>query len=125
MDRLILRVLPAELRERHADELEEMFASTSRPVRDRADVLIVGIGLRLGRGIRPLLAAAVLGAIGFALGLVHAVRNLRDGPVEIPDHWWSMVIAAGFAFSLTAVISLGLAQRRAIVWTRSERRPSS
>jgi hypothetical protein len=116
MDRLILWALPASLRERHGDELEDMLATTSRPVLDRADLLLAALGLRLAATLRPLLAAAVLGSIGCGLGLLHAVRNLRDGAVEIPYHWWSTAFAAGFACSLAAALALGLASHRAIAW---------
>ena len=51
MDRLILWALPAALRERHGAELHDMLKASSRPVRDRADVVLAAIGLRLGRAV--------------------------------------------------------------------------
>lgn len=119
MDRLIMRILPAEIRTSHGDELADMLDSSTRPIRDGADVVIAGLGLRLGRATRGLLVAAVVGMFGSAFGLVHAVGNLQHGVVEIPDHWWSTLIAAGFVVSLSSAIILGLVLRRGVAWTRT------
>jgi hypothetical protein len=117
VDQLIIGLLPAEIRARHGDEVEDMLASSTRPVRDRGDIAIAAVGLRLGRATRPLLVAAVIGVCGFALGLADALGNLQHGAMEIPDHWWSTFIATGFTVSLFAAIVLRLAQSRAIAWT--------
>ena len=53
MDRLIVRMLPVQIRTSHGDELEDMLACSTRPVRDRTDVVIAAVGLRLGRATRP------------------------------------------------------------------------
>jgi len=119
VDRLIIWVLPAEIRTSHGDELVDMLHSSHRPVLDRADVVIAGVGLRLGRATRPLLVAAVVGVVGSALAMVRAVDNLQHGAAEVPDHWWSAFIAAGLACSLCSATVLGLAQRRAVAWRRS------
>ena len=116
MDRLIVRMLPAEIRVRHGDELADMLSCSQRPIRDRADVVVAGLGLRLGRAIRPLLVAAVIGIGVLAYGLVQTVGHLRNGAIEIPDHWWSMLITCGFAGAASAAIVLCVAQRRAIAW---------
>ena len=118
MDRLIMRMLPAQIRTNHGDELEDMLACSTRPVRDRADVVIAAMGLRLGRATRPLLVVAVIGLGASALGLVLAIGNLQRGVIEIPDHWWSTFTAAGLVGSLFAATVLGLAQRRAAAWNR-------
>ena len=115
---MIIRLLPAEIRARHGDELDDMLASSTRPVGDRADIVIAAVGLLLGRTTRPLLVAAVIGVCGFALGLAHAVASLQHGAMEIPEHWWSTFIAAGFAVSFLAAIVLRLAQNRATAWSR-------
>ena len=118
MDRMIMRMLPVQIRTNHGDELEDMLACSTRPVRDRADVVIAGMGLRLGRATRPLLVAAVIGICASALALVVAIGNLQGGVMEIPDHWWSTFIAAGLVGSLFAATVLGLAQHRATEWNR-------
>ena len=117
MDRLILRMLPAAIRTRHCDELEDMLASSTRPVRDRTDVAIAGVGLRLGRTIRPMLVAAYLAMCGSALGVVHTVANLRHGIAEIREHWGSALSAAAVTASLFASIVLGFATRSAAAWS--------
>ena len=118
MDQLIIELLPAEIRARHGDEIKDMLASSTHPIRDRADIAIAAVGLWLGQTTRPLLVAAVVGVCGFAIGLAHAVGNLQHGAMEIPDHWWSTLIATGFTVSLFAAIVLRLAQSRAIAWSR-------
>ena len=122
MDWLMMWVLPAEIRTSHREELVDMLDSSTRPIRDRADLVVAGVGLRLGRATRPLLVAAVVGMAGSGFGLVHAVANLRHGVTAVPDHWWSTFIAAGLACSLSSVIVLGFAQRRAAAWTHIGRR---
>jgi hypothetical protein len=116
VERLILRMLPADVRERHGDELADLLSCSKRPVRDRADVVVAGTGLRLGRALQPLLAVGVIGIVVFAVGVVYAVGNLRHGMRELPDHWWSTLIVCGFAGSSFAVFVLGAAQRRATAW---------
>jgi hypothetical protein len=118
MDRLILRVLPPGFRRRHGREIHDMLRRTTRPVRDRADVVMAGVGLRLGRAIRPLLYAAVVGTGCFALATALAARDLQNGALELLDHWWSTFAATGFACSLIMLVVLALAQRRATAWGR-------
>ena len=118
MGRLTMWMLPAEIRTSHGDEIEEMLAISARPVRDGADVVIAGVGLRLGRATRPLLVAAVISIFVFLLGLMHAVGNLQHGVAEIPNHWWSTFIAAGLAGSILVAVVLRLAHRNASTWRR-------
>jgi hypothetical protein len=118
MDRLIIRMLPAGIRARHSEELAELLDSSTRPVRDRADVLVAALGLRLGAMTSPLLVVAVLGVGGFTVGLIHAVGQLRNGAVEILDHWWSTSIVVRLVSMLCAVAALVMAQRRAKAWRR-------
>jgi hypothetical protein len=116
MDRVIVRMLPAEIRSRHGDEVADMLESSTRPTRDRADVVIAAMGLRLGRMARPLLGVAMLLVAGFTWGMFHAVRNLEHGTVEILDHWWSTFILGGLLTSVTAVAAITVAHRRAAAW---------
>jgi hypothetical protein len=116
VDRLIIRILPSDVRTRHGAEIADLLDHSSRPVRDRADVLIAAVGLRLGPTTRPLLVAALLGVALFTAGLAHALRNLRDGAVEILDHWWSAFILVGLMSTLAAATLLVLAHARARVW---------
>ena len=118
MDRLILRALPPTLRESHGSEIEEMLANTSRPVLDRADLLVAAVGLRVEVRTRTILAAAALSVVTFALALVAVVGGLQRGAVEIPSHWWSTLAAAGFALSATAASVIAVAQYRAASWRR-------
>lgn len=118
MDRLILRALPAEYRGRHQHELADMLATTPRPMLDRADVLVAGVGLRLGRAIRVALAAATLSALVCSLGLVSVIADLREGVPEVPRHWWSTLVLAGWVISTAAVWLVATARHRARAWRR-------
>ncbi|MGI9623218.1 MAG: hypothetical protein ACR2PK_10315 [Acidimicrobiales bacterium] len=116
MDWLILRILPVAIRANHGGELEDMLATSTRPVRDRADIAIAGVGLRLGRAMRPLLVAAAFAMCGFGFALVRVVGHLRYGFGEIPEHWWSTLIAGGFTGSLIASTVLAFASRSVAIW---------
>ena len=118
MDRLIIRMLPGEVRARHGEEVAELLDGSTRPVRDRADVLVAALGLRLGDMTSPLLVVAVLGVGVSTFGLVHVVGHLRDGALEILDHWWSTFVLVGLASTLCAVVALVMARRRAKAWRR-------
>jgi hypothetical protein len=118
VDRLIVRFLPAVVRERHGDELVEMLSSSTRPVRDRLDVVVAGLGLRLGRSIRPLLVATVIAIAASAFGVLQTIGNLRDGAAELPHHWWSTLMTFALVSSSLAATVLHAAQRRATAWRR-------
>ncbi|MBA3587567.1 MAG: hypothetical protein H0W41_08015 [Chloroflexi bacterium] len=47
MDRLTLRSLTEKVRARCADEIQDLLDGSHRPVRDRADLLVTAIDLRL------------------------------------------------------------------------------
>ncbi len=95
-----------------------MLACSPRPVRDRADLVVAALGLRLGRMTRSLLVVAMLGVGAFTFGLIHAVGQLEHGVVEILDHWWSTFILAGFGTMFMAATILAFAHRRATAWRR-------
>ena len=118
MDRLIIRSLPRDVRARHGEEIADLLACSRRPVRDRVDVLIAALGSRLDATIRPVLVVALVGVGGFTAGLLYAIGNLRDGAVEVLDHWWSTSVLAGLMGAISTVLVLVLAQRRAAVWRR-------
>jgi hypothetical protein len=120
MDRLILRVLPVEHRQRYRDELAEMLATTRRPVLDRLDVLVAAVGLRLGRAIRGALTAATVAAVVCSLGLVYVVADLEDGVAEVPRHWWSTLVAAGSGVSVAVLLVVAMAEHRARAWQRPD-----
>lgn len=119
MDRLIVRLLPGEIRARHGDEIALMLASSIRPRRDRADVVIAALGLRLGRMLRPLLVAAIVGVGVFTFGMFHVIGNLEHGTVDILDHWWSTFVLAGLVTMTSASFALAIALRRAAAWRRA------
>jgi hypothetical protein len=116
VDRLILRMLPAEFRARHGDEIEEMLASSRRPTRDRTDLVLAALGLRLGRALRVLVVAAFLGTCVCAIGVVIAVDGLASGGWEIPRHWWSTMAVVSLCASLVATLIVVSAQRRVTSW---------
>lgn len=107
MDELIVRVLPSEIRRRYGDELVDLLGDSRRPWRDRADIALAAIGLRLGRALLALVIVAGLVSCVLAVGMAHAVGQLSDGVVEVPDHWWSSFIAV--ALTAAGLITVGLA----------------
>lgn len=117
MDSLILRCLTEEMRVRYADEIQALLDGSHRPVRDRADLLVTAIGLRLGR-LLPwcLLASTVFLGLSLAV-VVHSIATLSAGSVEILDHWWSTFAAGLLGTSLVAVALLSVARRRANSWS--------
>lgn len=119
MDRVILRCLTEDVRARYAEEIQELLEGSHRPVRDRADLVVAAIGLRLGR----LLPWCMLGGtvlLGLSLAtVIHSVANLSGGAVETFDHWWSTLAAGAFGASLAALALLSDARRRANSWSRS------
>ncbi len=118
MDRLIIRSLPRDVRARHGEEIADLLACSRRPVRDRVDVLIAALGLRLDATIRQVLVVAWVGVGGFTAALLYAIGSLRDGAVEVLGHWWSTFVLAGLMGATSTVLVLALAQRRAAVWRR-------
>ena len=105
----LLRLFPAQWRDRYGEEVTDLLGGSRRPVRDRLDLLRVLPGehvfaLSERRNLVrwfPILTAALI-----VLGLVGAVQvipDLQDGWVEIPGHWWSSLAV------LPGLIGVGLA----------------
>jgi hypothetical protein len=95
----LLRLFPREWRERYGQEVEEALEHSSRPARDRLDLVRAAVSVR-GQDVRSRLERAVrragLGVLsGAALVLAGAAgtwwsqANLSGGVGEIPRHWWS------------------------------------
>jgi hypothetical protein len=116
MDRVIIRSVPSDVRARYGEELEELLADSARPVRDRADVLVAGLGLRLGSKLPVLLLGSVVCVGLTSAGFVHSVLNLQDGAVEVLSHWWSTFALLALTSSVSAMTLLALAQIRARTW---------
>lgn len=117
MDRLILRCLPDAVRTRYADEIHELLARSRRPVRDRADLVVAAVGLRLGRLLRSwVLAMAVLVALS-GVAVIHSITNLQGGAVEMLDHWWSTIAVVSAGTSALALTILLIARQRAVAWS--------
>ena len=116
MDRVIIRSLPRDVRARYGEELEELLADSARPVRDRADVLVAALGLRLGSTLPVLLLVSVVCLGLTSAGFILSVLNLQDGAFEVLDHWWSTLALLGLTSSVSAVTLLAAAQIRARTW---------
>lgn len=118
--RRLLRLFPAGWRDRYDEEVADLLGGSTRPVRDRLDLLraLPGehvLALSERRDLMRWLPA--LAALFIAVGVVGAAQvipQLKDGWVEIPGHWWSTLAV------LPGVIGLGLAA--AAIATRWSRR---
>lgn len=94
----LLRLFPREWRERYGHEVEEALEHSTRPARDRLDLVRAAVSVR-GQDARSRLEGAVrragLGVLSGALLLAGAAgawwsqANLSEGIGEIPRHWWS------------------------------------
>jgi hypothetical protein len=97
----LMALFPKSWRERYGDEVVELLADSRTPVRDRADIILAAVRVRLDAAqlapeeviVRTHLAAAALVVLG-AVGGMWAAANLTDGVVEIPGHWWSSLAVA-------------------------------
>lgn len=112
MDRLILRMLPAEFRARHGEEIEEMLASSRRPVRDRVDLGLTALALRFGRALRVLVVVAAAASCVAAVAVVIALDDLTGGARDVHRHWWSTIAVLWLGVSVAATVVVGFAQRR-------------
>lgn len=118
MDRLIVRCLPLEVRDRYAEEIQDLLHRSRRPLRDRSDLLLAALGLRIGARLDVcLVAAAACLALG-VVAVVHSITQLSGGAVEVLDHWWSTFAVAGCTAALMTVALLSIARRRARSWSR-------
>jgi hypothetical protein len=118
VDRLILRCLPEEVRARYAEEIQELLDRSPHPLRDRADLVVAAIGLRLGSRLSPCLVVST-GCLGLSLAaVVHSIAHVRGGAVEVLDHWWSTFAIGGFGASIVTVALLSTARRQAHSWGR-------
>ena len=118
MDRLIIASLPRDVRARYGEEISEILAESTRPVRDRADIVLAALGLRLGSALPALVAAALVSVALAGVAIFHSVANLQGGVGEIGRHWWSTFALAGFLTSISAAALLAVAQARARDWCR-------
>lgn len=112
MDRLILRLLPVEFRARYGDEIVETLTTSRRPTRDRTDLALVGLGLRVGRALRAIVVAATVSTCLCAICVAIAIDSLAGGTREIQPRWWSTTAVVSLCASLGATIIVRSAQRR-------------
>ncbi len=104
----LLWLYPRRWRRRFGLEVEELLAASSRPVRDRLDLLVAAPGVVLAQlrsGDTMTLATLRMGlavALGAGLALtVVALTQLENGLVELGQPWWSgapallVVVSAG------------------------------
>lgn len=107
--RRLLRLFPAQWRDRYGEEVADLLGGSRRPVRDRLDLLRVLPGehmLALSERRDLVRWLPIIAAAAILLGLVGAIQvipDLQDGWVEIPGHWWSTLAV------LPGLIGLGLA----------------
>jgi hypothetical protein len=114
--RRLLRLFPAQWRDRFGEEVADLLGGSRRPIRDRLDLLRVLPGehlLALSERRDLVRWLPILATTCIALGLVGAIKvvpDLQDGWVEVPGHWWSTLAV------LPGVIGVGLAVVAIAVW---------
>jgi hypothetical protein len=96
--RPLVRLFPRSWRARYGDEIADHLARSTRPARDRLD-LLVALGAvwsdESARRLPMLISRAWMRAVAAglcAVGIVTtalATTELQDGLVELPRHWWS------------------------------------
>lgn len=91
----LLRLFPREWRERYGREVEEALEHSTRPARDRFDLVRAAVSIRrqdVERAVRRVGLGALSGAallLAGAAGVWWSQANLSEGIGEIPRHWWS------------------------------------
>lgn len=91
----LLRLFPREWRERYGREVEEALEHSTRPARDRFDLVRAAVSIRrqdVERAVRRAGLGALSGAallLAGAAGVWWSQANLSEGIGEIPRHWWS------------------------------------
>ena len=91
----LLRLFPREWRERYGREVEEALEHSTRPARDRFDLVRAAVSIRrqtMERAVRSAGLGVLSGAallLAGAAGAWWSQANLSEGIGEIPRHWWS------------------------------------
>ena len=99
----VFRLYPRAWRDRYASEVEEVLARSTRPRRDRLNLVLHAPVAWLQRPavatVLRLVAAVSLLLFGFAVG------QLSDGVSEVPAHSWSSAAAVLALSALGASVS--------------------
>ncbi len=111
----LLWLYPRRWRRRFGLEVEELLTASSRPVRDRLDLLVAlpGVVLAQLRSEDTMTLDALRMGLAVALGAslaltAVALTQLQDGLAELGQHWWSGAPALLVVGSVTGLV---LAQR--------------
>ncbi|HEY6416869.1 MAG TPA: hypothetical protein VIX41_11540 [Acidimicrobiales bacterium] len=120
--KLLIGLFPRRWRERYGEEIADDLAHSSRPGRDRLDLLLALAPIwaddtrRLA--MRPMLIwtralGAVFATVGGAMTL-WATSELEGGVTALPRHWWSTAAVLLPLAAATAVAGFGelVARRR-------------
>jgi predicted permease len=107
LTRLVVRMLPAQTRDRYGQELVALLDRSPSPLADTLDVFFLAAREHLEDPMRRPLHS--LASVSLALSLVlfgYTVNDLSTGLTELPQHWWSSgaavsVIVSGAAALLT------------------------
>ena len=83
-------LIPARLRERYGEEIQELLSDSRRPTADLLDIVrqsarwhLEGYAMNIWRTFAIVLATVSVFALGYA------VNGLAGGISELPEHWWS------------------------------------
>jgi hypothetical protein len=110
--RHLVALYPASIRRRHGDEIGRLLAESDRPLRDAGDVLRHAIGAHLEvlmhRAVVRVIALVAAGVSLTALGF--SLNDLERGVVEVPEHWWSSLVAGCSLVAVAVVVTLELRQ---------------
>jgi hypothetical protein len=117
--KLLIRLFPRSWQQRYHEEIADHLAHSTRPARDRLD-LLMALGPVWADHTRRLpmpttwtrASAAVLGAAAVAT-TVWATTEQQDGITELLQHWWSTAALVLPLAAAAVLLSLGeLAARR-------------
>lgn len=116
----VLKLFPAEWRDRHGDEVLEALEHSHRPVRDRFDLFVTATRLasernptvQTSRARRLLVVLAVCSALLGSVTLAWAATSLNDGLAEVPHHWWSVAAALPLALAVTLAVPVAVLPSR-------------
>lgn len=115
------RFFPRPWRDRYGEEVDDLLKHSSRPLRDRADVIIGAFEARWHHAAtlvghsdgtrRVVRAVAGVLVVTGVVGAAWAQGRLAHGFVEIPGHWWSS-LAVSPTFVGMALAALAWTPRR-------------
>jgi hypothetical protein len=106
---------PAAIRDRYGDEIRRLLEASDRPARDAANVLRHALSAHLEEIMqRDVTRVVALISAGLALVVFgFSLNDLERGLVEVPEHWWSTLVAGVSLGAVALVATMELRRLRA------------